>query len=106
MSQADSSDQELQHRVAQVEARMKLNESQLMHERARLAGLERLRWAGSVGDADVEVKGLGNVTVTTDAVTGEIVVTTSDATIHIRPSDLAGTPQPAKPAKPPKAPKH
>lgn len=102
MGRSDSTDQELQRRVAQVEARMKLTESQMMHERARLTGLQRLRWAGSVGDADVEVKGLGNVTVTTDDATGEIVVVTSDATIHIRPSDVSAAPQAAKTPKTPK----
>jgi hypothetical protein len=104
MSQ-DTMDAGMQRRVARMEAQMKLNESQLVHERARLAGLQRLRFAGSVGDADVEVKGLGNVTVTTDDGTGEIVIVTSDATIHIRPSETPGTPQPTKPPKAPKPPK-
>jgi hypothetical protein len=50
----------------------------------RPSGSPRLRWSGSVGDADVIVRGLANVQVTTDENTGEIVITTSDATVRIK----------------------
>jgi hypothetical protein len=46
--------------------------------------VKRLRYAGTVGGSDVEVRGLGNVVV--DDSGDEIVITTPDATIHIRPS--------------------
>jgi hypothetical protein len=109
MRQSDTKDAEMQRRVAQMETQMKQSETQLLRDRSRLVGLQRLRWTGSVGDADVEVKGIGNVTVTTDAVTGEIVVVTNDATIHIKPSETPGTPQapkaPKTTPKPPKPPK-
>ncbi len=49
---------------------------------------QKLRWSGSVGNADVTVKGVSNVQVTTDEATGEIVITTGDAIIRIRKSDL------------------
>jgi hypothetical protein len=99
MSLSDTTHAEMQRRVTRMEEQMKQSQSQLLRDRARLAGLQRLRWTGSVGDADVEVKGLSNVTVTTDDATGEIVVVTPDATIHIRPSEMAGSPQAAKPPK-------
>ena len=49
---------------------------------------QRLRYTGAVGDAEVTVKGLGHVQVTTDEETGEIVITTADATVRIKKSDL------------------
>ncbi|MFI5371532.1 MAG: PDZ domain-containing protein [Candidatus Eisenbacteria bacterium] len=104
MSKVDSHDEAVQRQVAQMESSMRQREAELALQRAQLAGLQRLRWTGSVGDADVEVKGLGNVTVTTDDATGEIVVVTSDATIHIRPS-AATPPSPPKPSHTPKSPK-
>jgi len=51
-------------------------------------GTQKLRWSGSVGNADVTVKGVSNVQVSTDEETGEIVISTGDATIRIRKSDL------------------
>jgi hypothetical protein len=60
-----------------------------MPPRTRSApGAQKLRWSGSVGNADVTVKGVSNVQVSTDEATGEIVITTGDATIRIRKSDL------------------
>jgi hypothetical protein len=50
----------------------------------RPSGSPRLRWSGSVGDADVIVRGLANVQVTTDENTGEIIIVTSDATVRIK----------------------
>jgi hypothetical protein len=44
----------------------------------------RLRYAGSVAGSDVEVRGLGSVVV--DDSGDEIVITTRDATIRIKPS--------------------
>jgi hypothetical protein len=54
----------------------------------------RLRYAGSVGGSEVEVRGLGNVVV--DDSGDEIVITTRDAVIHIRPSakSVSTTPRP------------
>jgi hypothetical protein len=103
MSKIDSHDETVQRQLAEMEASIRQREADLARQRAQLAGLQRLRWAGSVGDADVEVKGLGNVTVTTDDATGEIVVVTSDATIHIRPSETPAA-KPSRTPKPPRAP--
>jgi hypothetical protein len=47
------------------------------------AASKRLRYAGSVGGSDVEVRGLGNVVV--DDSGDEVVIITRDATIHIKP---------------------
>ena len=44
---------------------------------------KRLRYAGSVGGSDVEVRGLGNVVV--DDSGDEVVIITRDATIRIKP---------------------
>jgi hypothetical protein len=59
---------------------------------ARTGQSRRLRYAGSVAGSDVEVRGLGNVVV--DDTGDEIVITTPDATIRVRPS-AKGTPTPA-----------
>ena len=64
---------------------------------SQAAGTQRLRYSGVVGDADVEVKSLGAVTVTKDESTGEIVITTADATIRIKPG--AKAPKAAKGGK-------
>ena len=48
---------------------------------------QRLRWTGSVGDADITVNGQSHVQVTTDEETGDIVITTADATIRVKKSD-------------------
>ena len=53
----------------------------------------RLRYAGSVGTADVVVRGVGNVVV--DDSGDEIVIVTRDATIRVKPSGKA-TPRPRK----------
>jgi len=54
----------------------------------RPSGSPRLRWSGSVGNADVTVRGLANVQVTTDDETGDIVIVTSDGTtVRIKKSD-------------------
>lgn len=45
----------------------------------------RLRYSGSVGGSDVEVRGLGNVVV--DESGDEVVITTRDAVIRIRPGE-------------------
>ena len=47
------------------------------------AASKRLRYAGSVGGSDVEVRGLGNVVV--DDSGDEVVIITRDATIRIKP---------------------
>jgi hypothetical protein len=52
------------------------------------AARQKVRWTGSVGDADVTVQGLANVSVTTDEETGEIVITTGETTVRIKKSDL------------------
>ena len=88
VERSGADDAEMARLMAELEEA--LNET----PRPEIAGPQRLRYSGIVGDADVEVKGLGNVTVTKDESTGEIVITTADATVRIRPG-----------AKAPKAPK-
>jgi len=54
---------------------------------------KRLRYAGSVGGSDVEVRGLGNVVV--DDSGDEVVIVTRDATIRIKPGGkIEKTPRP------------
>ena len=50
---------------------------------------KRLRYAGSVGGSDVEVRGLGNVVV--DDSGDEVVIITRDATIRIKPGGKVET---------------
>jgi len=49
-----------------------------------LALAQHLRFAGSVGGAEVEVRGLSSVEVTHDEETGELLIRTADATIRIK----------------------
>lgn len=53
------------------------------------AASKRLRYAGSVGGSDVEVRGLGNVVV--DDSGDEVVIITRDATIRIKPGGKVET---------------
>jgi len=84
---------DLHRELAQLETRV--GEQSRMVERASRqaadAARQRLRYTGTVGTSEVEVRGLGTVVVTTESPTGEIVITTADATIHVRP---AATPRP------------
>ena len=60
-----------------------------VRELAPAAPGSRLRYAGAVGGSEVEVRGLGNVVV--DDSGDEIVITTRDATIRIRPGAVTST---------------
>jgi hypothetical protein len=62
-----------------------------------LTSAKRLRYAGTVGGSEVEVRGLGNVVV--DDGGEEIVITTRDATIRIKPAAVQ-PPTPAPDRKP------
>lgn len=72
--------------------RMTADVDMLESELARMSALgdmtaptdRRLRYAGAVGGSDVEVRGMGNVVV--DESGEELVITTRDATIRIRPN--------------------
>jgi hypothetical protein len=84
-----------------VNLQMKTDMERLSRELARL-GREsarpegtsrRLRYAGSVGGSQIEVRGLGNVVV--DDSGDEIVITTRDATIRVRPTRESKAPRPA-----------
>ena len=55
---------------------------------------DRLRSAGGVGGAEVEVRGADNVVVDDDG--DEIVITTRDATIRIRPAALPASNPPKR----------
>ncbi len=76
---------ELGEQLADLEARLvKLS----VTPRAPLPDQDkRLRYAGSVGGSDVEVRGLGNVVV--DDSGDEIVIVTPDATIRVKPGAKA-----------------
>jgi hypothetical protein len=79
---------DLHRELAQLETR--LGEQSRIVERASRraadAARQRLRYTGTVGSSEVEVRGLGTVVVTTESPTGEIVITTADATIRVRPA--------------------
>jgi hypothetical protein len=73
------------------ELRKQLTEMQRAFEGTRRrtpSARQKVRWTGSVGDADVTVQGLANVSVTTDEETGEIVITTGETTVRIKKGDL------------------
>ena len=82
--------------VEQLEPQLHRLEMELDKVRTAMPALapnpegRRLRYAGSVGGSDVEVRGLGNVVVDDDG--DEIVITTRDATIHIRPQGKSPKP--------------
>ncbi len=65
----------------------------LLTEAPRSPG-NHLRYAGAVGGSEVEVRGLGNVVV--DDSGEEIVITTRDATIRIRPAAAPAASRPAR----------
>ncbi len=44
--------------------------------------LQRLRYSGSVGDADIEVRGPGSITVQGDG--EDLIITTADAVIRVK----------------------
>jgi len=72
------------------ELRKQLEELQKQMNRTRRrmpSTAQRLRWTGSVGDADVTVNGQSHVQVTKDEETGELVITTADATIRVKQND-------------------
>jgi hypothetical protein len=79
------------HNLDDEELRRQLTEMQRGFDAKRRrtpAARQKVRWTGSVGDADVTVQGLANVSVTTDEETGEIVITTGETTVRIKKSDL------------------
>jgi hypothetical protein len=89
-------------RVQRTREQVSLEEALRSLERSRgdmvrTGQSRRLRYAGSVAGSDVEVRGLGNVVV--DDTGDEIVITTPDATIRVRPS-AKGTSAPAPRATP------
>ena len=72
-----------------LSAEMKALQAELTKLRARQSEQSRrLRYAGSVGGSDVEVRGLHNVVV--DDSGDEIVIITNDARIVIKPSARSG----------------
>jgi len=64
----------------------------------RQAAGKRLRYAGTVGGSEVEVRGLDNVVV--DDSGDEIVITTRDATIRIRTTAVPAASPPPRPRDP------
>ncbi|HEY3215214.1 MAG TPA: PDZ domain-containing protein [Candidatus Eisenbacteria bacterium] len=80
--------QDLHRQLAELEAHLN-TQTRTMERAARLAAdatRQRLRYSGSVGNSEVVVRGLGTVVVSTEESTGEVVITTADATIRIKPA--------------------
>jgi hypothetical protein len=80
LQRADLSDEAIRRRLNELVER-----SQSLASRSAPSEEQRLRYSGVVGDAAVTVRGLGSVTVSTDPATGELVITTSDASVRIKP---------------------
>jgi membrane-associated protease RseP (regulator of RpoE activity) len=80
---------ELQDRAA-LEREMAALERELVRLKTSAAAAQRpspgskLRYAGTIGQSDVEVRGVGNVVV--DEGTDEVVITTRDAMVRIKPT--------------------
>ena len=62
---------------------------------AGVPGVPRLRWAGTLGATDIEVRGLDTVHVTVDEERGTVSIRTRDATIR-----LSRSPEPGEKGKP------
>ena len=77
----DLDDEELRKQMEQLQKQFN------WASRRTPSAAQRLRWTGSVGDADITVNGQSHVQVTTDEETGDIVITTADATIRVKKSD-------------------
>jgi len=58
--------------------------------RAELEGERRLRWTGTLGSTDVEVRGLDSVYVTVDEESGTVSIRTLDATVRLSLATPAG----------------
>lgn len=58
--------------------------------RAELQGERRLRWTGTLGSTDVEVRGLDSVYVTVDEERGTVSIRTLDATVRLSLSPSGG----------------
>ncbi len=79
---------ELTHTSEQMRrdlARMEAELARVAREEERRSDPQRLRWSGVVGSSEVVVRGLGSVVVSTDPSTGEVIITTSDATVRVSP---------------------
>ena len=72
-----------------VEAELAASDARTLAARAGPADLapSRLRYTGSLGNVDIDVRGPGSVEVTRDEGTGELVILTSDAVIRLRKKD-------------------
>jgi hypothetical protein len=74
---------EMRKGLSQIQQRI----DRLERQKTTATGKQRLRYSGTVGNSDVVVRGLGTVVVSEDEKTGEVVITTNDATIRISPGD-------------------
>jgi hypothetical protein len=86
LSDVDRIRSEVARLNAQIE---KLAVEQTRRARATTPGQHRLRYAGTVGGADVEVRGAASVVVTEGDQPGELVITTGDAVVRIRAQQIA-----------------
>ncbi len=55
--------------------------------RAQRVRIRPLRYSGTIAKVNVTVRSHGSVVVSRDETTGEVVITTSDATIRVKPED-------------------
>ena len=82
-----SESQAVRAQLAELQAKLASIDSQRYSEvlaQGSSADRQHLRFAGSVGNTDVEVRGLGSVETTYDDATGELLIRTSDATIRVK----------------------
>ncbi|MCP4545134.1 MAG: PDZ domain-containing protein [bacterium] len=66
-----------------VPERSRSGNTRVIDLRTADAGEQHLRYAGSLGDTDIEVRGVGEVEVTVDKGSNEIIIITSDFTVRL-----------------------
>lgn len=71
---------ELRSKLASSRLDLDLRLAELAHETQE----QHLRFAGMVGNTNVEVRGLGSVEVSFDNATGELLIRTMDATVRMK----------------------
>lgn len=94
VSQYERNLEKLQKQLGQIEGldqeelRRQVQQMQeaLDQSRRTPGARQKVRYVGSVGDAEVTVQGQSNVSVSTDEETGEMVITTGETTIRIKKS--------------------
>jgi len=85
-------DPEVQAEIARVQSQLREAEAIQRVEAIEAIRAARtlrmpLRYSGSIAEVNVIVRSHGSVVVSRDEETGEVVITTSDATIRVKPED-------------------